>query len=191
MIKKFYISDLHIGHKNVIKLDNRPFGSVQEMNEEIVRRWNSVVKKGDLVYLCGDVIWDNSYVDVLKSLRGQKHLVLGNHDRINAEIRKCFFSIKPYKKIKDGDETVILSHYPMIAYDGSFRGRNIHLYGHVHTTNENVIMEDIKDKYATEDFPMRMYNVGCMMPYMDYTPRTLDEILLAMEAPKVLKSEDF
>lgn len=42
---KFYISDLHLGHDNIIRFDNRPFGSVEEMTEEIIDNWNSVVSK--------------------------------------------------------------------------------------------------------------------------------------------------
>ena len=57
MGKNFYISDLHIGHANVIKFDNRPFKDVDEMFEILVRNWNSIVTKEDTVYILGDFIW--------------------------------------------------------------------------------------------------------------------------------------
>lgn len=56
MSKVFFTSDLHFGHENVIKFDNRPFRSVEEMDAELISRWNNKVKKGDLVYVLGDLI---------------------------------------------------------------------------------------------------------------------------------------
>ena len=52
--KVFFTSDLHLGHANVITYDNRPFSSVEEMDEELIRRWNAKVGKGDVVYVLGD-----------------------------------------------------------------------------------------------------------------------------------------
>lgn len=52
---KFYISDLHIGHKNILKFDNRPFTSLEEMEKTIINNWNGVVKKNDEVYILGDM----------------------------------------------------------------------------------------------------------------------------------------
>lgn len=54
MSKTYYISDLHLGHENVIRFDNRPFDSVEEMNETLVNNWNSVVTNADHVYHLGD-----------------------------------------------------------------------------------------------------------------------------------------
>ena len=57
MSKKFYISDLHIDHANILGFDNRPFKDVEEMNNELIHRWNDVVSDGDLVYILGDMFW--------------------------------------------------------------------------------------------------------------------------------------
>lgn len=54
--KVFFTSDLHFGHANVIRFDNRPFATVEEMDAELIRRWNDKVAKGDLVYVLGDMI---------------------------------------------------------------------------------------------------------------------------------------
>ena len=51
----YFTSDLHFGHKNIIRYDHRPFSSVQEMDAELIRRWNNKVKDEDLVYILGDV----------------------------------------------------------------------------------------------------------------------------------------
>ena len=53
MGKVFFTSDLHFGHENAIRFDNRPFKTVEEMDEELIRRWNAKVGKGDLVYVFG------------------------------------------------------------------------------------------------------------------------------------------
>lgn len=57
MGRKLYISDWHYGHANVLGFDNRPFVNVEQMNEELIRRWNNAVSDGDLVYILGDMFW--------------------------------------------------------------------------------------------------------------------------------------
>lgn len=57
MGKIYFTSDNHFGHERVIGFDNRPFASVEEMDAEMIRRWNAKVGKGDLVYFLGDMIW--------------------------------------------------------------------------------------------------------------------------------------
>ena len=53
----YYISDLHFGHSNIIRFDNRPFSNVQEMEETIVKNWNERVAKDDVVNILGDFCW--------------------------------------------------------------------------------------------------------------------------------------
>ena len=55
--KVFFTSDLHFGHENALRFDKRPFASVEEMDAELIRRWNAKVGKVDLVYVLGDMIW--------------------------------------------------------------------------------------------------------------------------------------
>lgn len=66
MSKVFFTGDLHFGHENVLAFDHRPFETVEEMDVELIRRWNHKVGKGDLVYVLGDFIWKT---------RKQTHLV--------------------------------------------------------------------------------------------------------------------
>lgn len=61
----YYISDLHIGHENILRFDNRPFADLNEMHNAIVTRWNSVVTGNDTVYILGDFIWDKQSCAVL------------------------------------------------------------------------------------------------------------------------------
>jgi len=188
--KKFYISDLHYGHQNVLSFDGRPFDSLDQMHSELIRRWNETVTNADHVYVLGDMFWcrNEEAVPVLKKLRGNIHLIQGNHDRVNLkEFKEQFAEITPFKELKDGDYNVTLCHYPIPFYKRSYDPRQIMLYGHVHATREHFIMNGLRtmlaDTAAMDQNPGyakgRFYNVGCMLPYMDYTPRTLEEILAA------------
>lgn len=183
-MKKFYISDLHFGHANIMAFDHRPFKSVSEMNAEMIRRWNSVVTNEDQVYIVGDFHWgkEDEWIEVLEQLNGQKFLILGNHDITPSRARKLFADIKQYKEIEDNGRKVVLCHYPIPCFKNHFYGW-YHLYGHVHRTFEYNMTEH--SRYLMEELyghPCYMYNVGAMMPYMDYTPRTLDEIVAGWEA---------
>ena len=77
-----YISDLHFGHRAAIGFDHRPFADVEEMDNAMIYLWNDKVTKNDQVYILGDFAFHNEkpYSWYLKQLKGQKHLVVGNHD---------------------------------------------------------------------------------------------------------------
>lgn len=119
-------------------------------------------------------------IPILRSLKGQKFLIKGNHDRYNDnKFLREFVKVTEYLEVKDGGRTVILCHYPIPCFKNHFYG-SFHLYGHVHNSFEWNMMEH--DKYLMEELyttPCQMFNVGAMMPWMDYTPRTLDEIIAA------------
>lgn len=178
-MKNFYIADWHYAHKNVLHYDNRPFTSVEEMNEELIKRWNDAVASEDTVYILGDMFWCNSKiaVEVLDKLNGTKVLIKGNHDYIDNDFSKRFRSITNYLEVKDGEANIVLCHYPIPCFKNHYYGW-YHLYGHVHNSFEWNMMEH--DKMLMQelyDTPCKMYNVGAMMDYIDYTPRTLDEII--------------
>lgn len=182
MGKIFYIADWHYDHANCIHFDNRPFKNVEEMNEALIANWNKAVSPGDTVYVLGDMFWckTTDAIAVLDQLNGRKFLVQGNHDRCHdAKFRSKFINIDEYMEIKDGDRNVVLCHYPIPCFKNHFYGW-YHLYGHVHTSFEHNMMEH--QKYLMEELyerPCHMYNCGAMIPYMNYTPRTLDEIIAA------------
>ena len=56
-VLKFYISDLHFGHKNILAFDNRPFFTLSEMEETLINNWNNRATKNDEVYILGDMFW--------------------------------------------------------------------------------------------------------------------------------------
>lgn len=175
---KYYISDLHIGHKNIIRFDQRPFFDLEDMKQTIIKNWNSVVTSGDDVYILGDMFWNNDDItEVLPQLKGNLYLVKGNHDRINAEMFKRFVWIKDYAEIKDNGRNVVLCHYPIAHWRNADYG-TIHLYGHIHSGRDSRPFDKYKELMKQRNIPYECYNVGCMLPYMDYTPRTLDEIIM-------------
>lgn len=82
-MNRWYTSDLHFGHTNIIKYENRPFDSVKEMNEGIVDRWNATVDPEDTVFIVGDLCMGilTETLPLVKRLNGTKVLRSGNHDR--------------------------------------------------------------------------------------------------------------
>ena len=184
MGKIYFTSDNHFGHERVIRFDNRPFASVEEMDAEMIRRWNAKVGKGDLVYVLGDMIWKTRNDDapsLIKSLNGQIILIKGNHDRFlhNAKAKSALAGIKDYEDIcvtlEDGTKKrCILSHYFIPMYNGH-RYQAIHLHGHSHFTDEADVEIDIAKKLSELGIRTEIYNVGCM--YWNYEPVTLDEII--------------
>ena len=176
----YYIADMHLGHENVLAFDKRPFQSGEEMTEVIVNRWNGCVAKDDTVYVLGDAFWRNEAqsMAIFRRLNGHKHLICGNHDRIKGNLGRLWESISRYEEIKDGDTMVVLFHYPIPFYNGQHRG-SVMLYGHVHNSKEYDLLEKWKKELRKKEIPTLMINVGCMMPYTDYTPRALEELLAA------------
>ena len=193
----YYISDLHLFHKNVTKAgknyDDRPFENLEEMHRVIKEKWNAKVTNGDTVYLLGDVAMRGSQDDMIAfvaTLKGHKVLVKGNHDDIrDLRYKQLYDEICEYKEITDkvGKDTVrlVLCHYPILMWNHQHRG-SILLYGHVHSTMEEYYFKKCLREMNTDEFfgsssggkeILRAYNVGCMMPYMDYEPRSLAEIL--------------
>lgn len=183
MGRVFYISDLHFGHKSILTFDNRPFKTIEDHDEELLRRWNNKVGIDDDVWILGDISWYNATktIEIFKRLNGTKHLCIGNHDKKllgNKDIRDLFAEIVDYKEIQfDNGEGIVLSHYPIPCYNNHFYGW-CHLYGHVHISFEWNMMErvqyEMSELYSKK---CNMYNVGCMLPYMNYEPKTLDEIM--------------
>lgn len=186
----YYISDLHFGCKN--KYENRTL----EHDKLIKENWNRVVHNNDDVYILGDIgkegsNADNEYLcEIISTLKGRKHLIQGNHEKLkDNRLRQLFVEVVPYKEIIDNynglNHSLVLSHYPILMWNGQHKGV-IHLYGHVHATDEwhvykksleylNAYFKDKTLKGYT-DYPEAVAkNVGCIL--WDYTPRTLKEIL--------------
>lgn len=130
MSKVRFISDLHIGHKQIAEMAGQYRGGVKTMEEHdqwIIDQWNSVVSKHDVVIVLGDVCFDKHKLPLFKKMKGSKHLLLGNHDKFSANSYLPYFDkIIGFQKYKG---KAWLSHAPI--HHGSLRDKfNIH--GHVH-----------------------------------------------------------
>ena len=131
----FFTSDLHLGHENCIRLCNRPFSSIEEMDETLIENWNHKVTGKDTVYILGDLIYRSQKPpeEYLRRLRGKKHLILGNHDR--GWIRSCqteqfFESVNNLLYVADGKRQYTLCHYPMMSWPHIMRCYMV--FGHIH-----------------------------------------------------------
>ena len=122
----FVTSDLHFGHKNIIKYENRPYETIEQMDKDLIDKWNNVVKENDTIYILGDFSWykGEQTNEILKQLNGRKTLIIGNHDE----------EITIYKQLKYNKKVFVLFHYPIAEYNGKMNGY-IHLYGHIHSMN--------------------------------------------------------
>jgi calcineurin-like phosphoesterase family protein len=138
-------SDLHLGHKNIIKfcpITRGRFTDEAHMTAEIVKEWNEKVQPGDLVYILGDVAFMNAAkaASVLDSMNGDKILIEGNHDQKaveNASFRSAFKEIHKYLEIKHNGHLICMFHYPIFDHNQAGRG-SIMLHGHRHGNPHNL-----------------------------------------------------
>lgn len=169
----FFISDTHFGHANVLTFTRgdgsllREFANVDEMDETMISRWNSVVRPHDRVYHLGDVVINKKFLNkVLPRLNGRKVLVMGNHDIFgHAAYLEHFEDIRGYKVMPA--EGIVASHIPIHA--GTFSNRfSINIHGHLHANN-----------VPHPTFPTKnddRYVCVCV-EQINYTPISLDEIM--------------
>ena len=142
----YFISDLHLGHTGILRLCNRPFASVEEMDEALIGNWNKKVGQRDTVYLVGDLIWDKKRAaEYLPRLNGKKILIYGNHDEHminNPEFQSFFEEICPMKFVSLNGHPITLCHYPLLEWKNSRKKGTSRLgyliYGHIHN---NVLPE--------------------------------------------------
>lgn len=138
MTETWMTSDHHFGHENIIRLSNRPFASVEEMDEMLIQYWNSLVKPHDEVFHLGDFHWEGG-AEIIQRLNGKIILVLGNHDKPNKvnPLRPYLTEVLEQRKVKRRKRHFFVNHYPMREWHHSHHGVwNIH--GHCHGTIEPV-----------------------------------------------------
>ena len=206
----YYISDLHLFHKNVTKAgkgyDGRPFSGIEDMHDAIRKNWNGRVTDSDTVYVLGDFSYKGSRGEVegyLHGLNGKKVLIRGNHD-IGAD---SFHETADYMELTDAADGkrihLVLCHYPVLFWNRQHRG-SVLLYGHVHNSAEEDYFQKClsgakslepgqgrHEAKGSGSFEPKAYNVGCMQPYMGYTPRTLEEIMHGAEAVRAGRQKLF
>lgn len=183
-MKIHLIGDTHFGHKNIIRLDGRPFESVEEMDEYIIKVWNERVRPEDEVYIAGDFSWygKEKTDEILSRLNGKKFLIRGNHDKFNRDNRPNYDLVLGEKySFKHNGYKVIINHVPELFYVGDTKDNVIMVYAHIHNSLEEVLCEKAKAFILEEakklGYPMKMqaYNVGCM--HHGYGPVLLDDLI--------------
>lgn len=180
----YFTSDLHFGHRNVIKFCNRPFSDEKEMQTALIENWNNTVRDNDIVFVLGDTFWFNdsrTIKKVLAQLKGKCIYILpGNHDEFT-----YYHRVKDPRIILCQDISVVwisknnkivteiwLSHYPMMTWPHRERGA-IQLFGHIHSQLG-------KTEGVDQDLPLHwnQLDVGC--DRWNYKPVSLDKLLTQM-----------
>jgi len=155
-------SDTHFGHSNIIKYCNRPFSSVEEMDEALIQNWNSVVKPGDKVYHLGDVFMNRndraSYI--MSRLNGRKRLIVGNHDDIPWLAKGGWFEKVMLWKVWENN--LLFTHVPVHedSIHKRIRDDGLNVHGHIHEKKS----------------PHGPYKNVCV-EQTNYTPIHIDELL--------------
>lgn len=170
----FVISDTHFNHANILNFTNhagektRPeFSSVEEMNEHMIDRWNSVVRDNDVIYHLGDVHFgatanEKSNRSILSRLKGRKYLCLGNHDNpADPVLHEHFKKVTFWNYLKDFK--VSLSHIPLhesTMSESKDGPRTLGIHGHIHRNP-----------------PPSPKHINVSVEWIDYTPIEITELL--------------
>ena len=179
----FFTADTHFGHANVLQLCDRPFETIEQMNETFINNWNKRVTGSDNVYVIGDMFFRcDDPESILKQLHGRKHLIIGNHDsswmsKVNVD--KYFKSVDLMAVISDGAHAMTLCHYPLLSWKHAKKSYMIH--GHIHTKTDM----DFWPLLLTRD---HVLNAG--VDLNGFQPVSFDELLANNIKFKEAHSED-
>lgn len=149
MSKLFVTADHHFGYANIIKLAKRPWKSLEEMDEALIKAWNDVVGPDDMVMHLGDFIWwTRDPADYLPRLNGRLAIIPGNHDDMPALVN--YFGHDAVPDVVFGGQIaewapdpeqpkrrIVISHYPLAEWNGYYKGR-LHFHGHTHGTLKRI-----------------------------------------------------
>ncbi len=179
-MKIFFTSDTHWNHQNIVrgcskwedKWGCRDFNTLEEHNKTIIDSINKYVKHDDILYHLGD--WSFAGHENIKKFRDQLnvqtiHLCRGNHDEHISKYSECFTSIQDVLTIKHGQHMFFLSHYSHRIWLGSHKSV-IHLYGHSHSTIDNVPYGKSMDVGIDNSFKLNN----------EYRPFSIEEIISIM-----------
>ena len=176
----FLVSDTHFGHVGVCRFTHpedpsvklRPWDTPEEMDEEMIRRWNDRVRPSDKVYHLGDVVINRRALPTLARLNGDKVLIRGNHDIFrDDEYRVYFRELRAYHVLNG----MILSHIPV--HEASIGRFGVNIHGHLHATRvkraRGVDARTGEVLYGTE--PDVRYHCVCV-EQTDFAPILLEDV---------------
>ena len=167
----FVTSDHHFGHANVIRYSRRPFNSAQEMDREMIARWNDVVKNDDTVYHLGDFSFRKDIYELFNLLNGRIFWLCGNHDEKrydNVTVPAHVTKLGHYKELNVYNNTFVLCHYPFHTWNKSHYNSN-NLHGHCHGGLDKT------------NSGMRRYDVGVDAEGNDFYPQNIKDILVKLD----------
>ena len=177
--KVFFTSDTHFNHANIINFCNRPFKSVEEMNEVLIVNWNSVVGMDDTVFHLGDFCLGGAaeWTKLLDRLNGKIHLIVGNHDLKNLRQGFCerFEEVVMQRHIVIDKQSIYLNRYPFLCFSGSYKPDVWQLFGHVHTRTNNTGIDATRLQYL---YPTQ-YDVG--VDNNNFTPVSYEQVRLIID----------
>ena len=131
--KIWLIGDTHFYHRNIIDYCDRPFETVEEMNNFLIKNWNFCIGKNDIVYMMGDfaLCGKDKIIEIGKKLNGRKRLILGNHDGASlSTYREAGFEYIY-------DHPIILDDFFIISHTPQFTQNNgVYVNIHAHTHND-------------------------------------------------------
>ena len=163
----YFTSDLHLGHAAIIHMQNRPFESVEEMNEKLIENFNQTIHQGDTVYILGDIAFRvkmETANEMISKLNGRKILINGNHDKKYDP--SLFVNVTDYMTSSFNGRPFVLMHYPMLSWPHKSRGA-IQLHGHIHARMDY----NMKNREAGG----LRYDVG--VDANDYKPVSVNQII--------------
>ncbi len=174
----WFTSDTHFGHNNIIKFCNRPWNTVEEMDEALIANWNAIVKSDDIVFHLGDFAFatNGRWKEIIQRLNGHIYLIVGNHDEIHYpghQTFDLFEGVTTQLYLKIDNRSVYLNHYPFLCYGGTWRNpqyATYQLFGHVHSGPNNKGMDSDR---LVNLFPYQ-YDVG--VDNNNYTPVSWQQV---------------
>lgn len=167
-MKQWFVSDTHFSHSNILKYENRPFKTVEEMNERLIQNWNNRVAKEDIVYFLGDFNFRNSPNgnsgeglpisphQTLSQLNGYIQFVQGNHDRNNGLNLYTEFMV-----ISVGGIRIKLVHKP----EHTDEKYQLNICGHVHS------------RWSERQLSKDSLIINVAVEVRNYAPTSLDEVM--------------
>ena len=173
--KLFFTSDPHYGHENILKYCHRPFSSIEEHDEELIRLWNETVPEDGIVFILGDIgFCSETYLKtILNRLNGKIYWIIGNHDwrRITPGIMNRFECITQQMVITVDNKLVYLNHFPFLCYPDSDRHPVYQFFGHVHSGP----LSGSSDISRLVHLNKRQYDVG--VDNNEYKPISFQDIM--------------
>ena len=171
----FLIGNCQFGRGNIIRKNKRPFGNVQDMNEEMVQRWNAVVSNDDVVIHLGNFAWDPTTAEEVLDVLNFKQLWI-----LPAENDQAILEMNRTQMLPDGVKIVnrifeqnqinaTFAYWPMVEWPSKTKG-NYLFYGYY-------------GKKYKPDHKKKMINMAC--EFWNYTPQNISSLM------RLFEDEDF